>query len=151
MPLQGRALRVAPRRALTRLHAAGSAAPALQRDDEFKLPQLVLAKAALRGVDGRGQLGQPARWLGGELRRWRAVVGQYVNRGSIGGVDVPGGQETWVHAPFRQISTRPLRLPVYFIPQRSNQGTRRRVSIQCRMLGHPFSDVPEELDGIVAP
>jgi hypothetical protein len=61
MPLQGQALPGGRWPALTRLHAAGSAAPALQRDEHFQVPQFVLAKTARRGMDSRRQLGHSVR------------------------------------------------------------------------------------------
>lgn len=56
-----------------------------QRDGLFEVPQLVL--------------GQCARRLGVQLRRWGPVVGQQAYRGRVSGIEVPGGRGAWVHVP----------------------------------------------------
>jgi hypothetical protein len=56
-------------------------------DEHFQVP-LVLGQAARRGVDGRGQLGQRARRLDAQLRRWHSIVGPQAHRRGFGGIEL---------------------------------------------------------------
>ena len=62
------------RHALRRLRAADSAAPALQLDGEFEVPQFERAQAARRVASCQGRLDQRALGRGVQLRPWCAVV-----------------------------------------------------------------------------
>ncbi len=88
------------RRRLQHLAPAASASPALHRDGLFQASQLRLAKPAGAGVDGRDQFGQRSLGVARQARLGTAVVIEQAGRPrGVGGVEVPGGFGTVMHAP----------------------------------------------------